>query len=101
MFTLCPSGQSVDFMSTTVHLLFHTIMFVSVSDIKSSSIASLKVNGGKNQAIVKYVGSDQSYLYNNVDFGALATLFTANIKSIGQWVNINLKNAEGVTCTAV
>lgn len=76
-------------------------MFVSVSDIKSSSVASLRVNGGTNQAIVKYVGSDQSYLYNNVDFGALAQLFTSNIESIGRWVNTNLKQSERVTCTAV
>ena len=33
-------------------------MFVSPSNIKSSSIESLSVNGGLNQAIVKYVGND-------------------------------------------
>ena len=76
-------------------------MFLSVSNIKSSSVAELAVNYKTNQAMVKYVGNDQPYLYSNVDFGALATLILTEVESIGRWVNANLKQNDKVTCYTV
>ena len=76
-------------------------MFLSVSNIKSSSVDSLAINAGKQQAIVKYIGNDKSYLYNDVDFSALYNLVYNKVDSIGQWVNTNCKQDAAVQCLAV
>ena len=76
-------------------------MFVSPSNIKSSSIESLSVSGGLNQAIVKYVGNDKTYLYTGVDFAGLTKLFVSNVESIGQWVNTYCKQDSNVQCHTV
>ena len=76
-------------------------MFLNVSNIKSSSVESLAINAGKQQAIVKYVGNDKSYLYNDVDFAALYNLVYNQVESVGRWVNTNCKQDAGVQCLAV
>ena len=74
-------------------------MFLSVSDLKSSSVNNLRVDAGKNQAIVEY-NNGAKYLYNNVDFSALYELVYRETESIGQWVNNNLK-VDSVQCVAL
>ena len=76
-------------------------MFLNVSNIKSSSVDSLAINAGKQQAIVKYVGNDKSYLYNDVDFSAIYNLVYNQVDSIGRWVNTNCKQSDAVQCFAV
>ena len=83
-----------------VHLLFFN-MFLSVSNIKSSSVAELSVNAATKQAVVRYIGSDRPYLYTGVDFNALYNIVFTQVDSIGQWVNQNLKNVANVECYAV
>ena len=82
--------QTYDFTLT----LF--IMFLQVSDIKSSMVADLRVDAGKNQAIVEY-NNGSKYLYNDVDFSALYELIYRQTESIGQWVINNLK-VDSVQC---
>ena len=91
---------SVGFKPTLFTRLIHT-MFLSVSNIKSSSVAELAVNANTKQALVKYIGNDQPYLYSNVDFAPLYDLIYTEIESIGKWVNTNLKQNAAVTCFAV
>ena len=76
-------------------------MFLSVSNIKSSSVAELSINATTKQAVVRYHGSDRPYLYTGVDFNALYTLMYNQVDSIGQWVNKHLKNVASVECFAV
>ena len=76
-------------------------MFLSVSNIKSSSVAELSINVATNQAVVRYVGSDRPYLYTGVDFKALTQLAFEQIESIGRWVNENLKGCANVQCLSV
>ena len=76
-------------------------MFLSVSNIKSSSVAELSINVATNQAVVRYVGSDRPYLCTGVDFKALTQLAFEQIDSIGRWVNENLKGCASVQCLSV
>ena len=76
-------------------------MFLQVSNIKSSSIASLAVNAGTNQAVVKYIGNDKPYLYSGVSFASIYDLVYTQVDSIGKWVNTNCKQDAGVQCFAV
>ena len=54
-------------------------MFLSVSNIKSSSIEELSINATTRQAVVRYVGSDRPYLYTGVDFNALYNIMFTQI----------------------
>ena len=76
-------------------------MFLSVSNIKSSSVAELSVNAATKQAVVRYHGSDRPYLYTGVDFNALYNIVFTQIDSIGKWVNENLKSVSSVECYSV
>ena len=91
---------SVGLYALHVHLLIFN-MFLSVSNIKSSSIEELSINATTRQAVVRYVGSDRPYLYTGVDFNALYNIMFTQIDSIGQWVNKNLKNVANVECYSV
>ena len=74
---------------------------MQVANIKSSSIESLTINPAVNQAVVRYIGNDQPYLYSNVDFGAIYDVLYKEVESIGRWVNTNLKQNDKVTCYTV
>ena len=76
-------------------------MFFQLTNIQSSSVEELSVNPNTNQVVVKYCGNEQPYLYSNVQFPALCDLLMTNVKSIGKWVNTNLKQDSAVTCYAV
>ena len=91
---------SVGFKPTLFTYLF-TLMFLQVSNIKSSSVESLSVNAKTNQALVRYIGNEQPYLYSNVPFAAISEVVLTEIESIGRWVNTNLKQNADVTCYAV
>ena len=80
---------------TYSHYLF-LIMFLQVTDRKSSMVQSLKVDAGHSQAIVEY-NNGSKYLYNGVDFSALYELIYRNTDSLGQWVINNLK-VDSVQC---
>ena len=76
-------------------------MFLSVSNIKSSSVAELSINATTKQAVVRYHGSERPYLYTGVDFNALYNIVFNQVDSIGKWVNENLKSVASVECYAV
>ena len=76
-------------------------MFLSVNNIKSSSIEELSVNAATSQAVVKYIGGNTKYLYTGVDFAAIYDLVYRNVESLGAWVNTNLKSNESVTYLAL
>ena len=76
-------------------------MFLSVTNINSSSIESLDVNAATSQAVVKYINNDTKYLYTGVDFAAIYDLVYRNVESLGAWVNNNLKAPESVTYLAL
>ena len=75
-------------------------MFFSVTNFQSSNVEELRVSPGNSQVIVKFKGNDTSYLYNGVDFSALYNLLYREVKSLGKWVNENLK-IDSVQCIAV
>ena len=76
-------------------------MFFQLSNLHSSSVSELSVNPKTNQVVVKYNGNDKTYLYSDVEFGAIAQLLMTTVTSIGKWVNVNLKQNEDVTYYAV
>ena len=76
-------------------------MFLSVTNVKSTSIESLSINPMTSQAVVRYIGNEQPYLYNNVDFGAIYDIMYKQVESLGKWVNTNLKQSDRVECYAV
>ena len=76
-------------------------MFLSVTNLKSTSVAQLSVNPKTNQALVRYVGNNQPYLYSNISFNVLSSFLVSECESFGKWVNDNLKNNEQVTCFTV
>ena len=78
-------------------LYIHNHMFVSITDCKSSSVDELAVNAKTNQALVKFNGSDNVYLYTGVEFANIYNLLYTEIKSIGQWVNNALKQDSEVS----
>ncbi len=91
----------VDFTST-LFTLFYIHMFLSISNIKSSSVAELSLNAATNQVLVKYANNAQPYLYSNVDEDVICNVFFSDaIDSIGKWVNTNLKQNSAVTCFTV
>ena len=101
MFT---SSHSIGQMQTSRlrYPLFYIHMFLSISNIKSSSVAELSLNAATNQVLVKYAGNAQPYLYSNVDEDAICNVFFSDaIDSIGKWVNTNLKQNNAVTCFTV
>ena len=99
--TLSPSGFTVGLTLYAYLLVLFINMFLSVSNIKSSSIKELSINVATNQAVVRYVGSDRPYLYTGVDFDAMTDLAMGAVDSIGKWVNTNLKSVASVQCFAV
>ena len=76
-------------------------MFLTVSNIKSSSVEELSVNCATKQAVVRYHGSERPYLYTGVDFNALYNIVFNQVDSIGKWVNDNLKSVATVECYSV
>ena len=94
------SSLSVDFKST-LSTYIHTNMFLQVANIKSSSVESLTINPAANQAVVRYHGNAQPYLYNNIDFSAIYDMMYKEVESIGRWVNTNLKQNDKVSCYTV
>ena len=66
--TISPSGFTVGLYILHLFTLLSINMFLSVSNIKSSSVEELSINVATNQAVVRYVGSERPYLYTGVDF---------------------------------
>ena len=99
---LCRFHTNDSFIGTRLRCsLIHTNMFLQVSNIKSTSVESLAINPATNQAVVRYIGNEQPYLYGNVDFAAIYNMMYTNVESIGRWVNTNLKQNDAVTCYSV
>ena len=84
-----------------LYTYIHTKMFLSVSNLKSTSIESLSINPGSSQAVVRYIGNEQPYLYGNVDFAPMYNMLYKEVESVGRWVNTNLKQDPRVTCYSV
>lgn len=74
-------------------------MFLSVSNVKSTSVNELSINAHTQQAMVEY-NTGKRYLYSNVSFAALTELILKEVDSIGKWVNDNLK-IDGVNCYTI
>ena len=74
-------------------------MFLSVSNVKSSSVNELRINAHTQQAMVEF-NTGKRYLYSNVSFAALTQLILTEVESIGKWVNDNLK-IDSVNCYSI
>ena len=66
-------------------------MFFQADNLQSSAIRSLKLNPATNQAIVEYVTSAKSFLYENVNAEAITDFFFGEIESFGKFVNAYCK----------
>ena len=62
-------------------------MFFQVRNLKSSAVEDFAINLQDNQVLVKYTGSDKSYLYQNVDSGDLMDFFAGEFESVGKFIN--------------
>ena len=56
-------------------------MFFQADNLQSSAVRSLKLNPATNQAIVEYVTSAKSFLYENIDADAIVDFFFGEIES--------------------
>jgi len=63
---------------------------------ESSAVNSLELDKESGQAQVEFSNGNK-YTYFDVSKRAIARLINAPEQSIGQWVNNNLVNGEGVT----
>jgi len=77
-------------------------MFFSVRDIKSAAIQECAVNLCDNQVLVKYNGSDKTYIYNNVSTEDIIDFLCDSGASVGKFVNYCAKlfNDSPVTVIA-
>ena len=63
---------------------------------ESSAVNSLELDKESGQVQVEFTNGNK-YTYFDVSKRAIARLINAPEQSIGQWVNNNLVNGEGVT----
>ena len=69
-------------------------MFFQADNLQSSAIRSLKLNPATNQALVEYVTSAKSFLYDNIDADAIVDFFFGEIESAGKFVNAYCKGNQ-------
>jgi len=69
-------------------------MFFQADNLQSSAIRSLRLNPATNQALVEYVTSAKSFLYDNVNAEAIADFFFGEIESAGKFVNAHCKGNQ-------
>jgi len=85
---------SVAFTATLTNTNTFTIMFFQADNLQSSAIRSLKLNPATNQALVEYVTSAKSFLYDNIDADAIVDFFFGEIESAGKFVNAYCKGNQ-------
>jgi len=76
----------------TLHLL--NTMFFQADNLQSSAIRSLKLNPATSQALVEYVSSAKSFLYENVNAEAITDFFFGEFESAGKFVNAYCKGNQ-------
>ena len=85
---------SVALNATLTNTNTHSQMFFQADNLQSSAIRSLKLNPATNQAIVEYVTSAKSFLYENIDADAIVDFFFGEIESAGKFVNAYCKGNQ-------
>ena len=69
-------------------------MFFQADNLQSSAIRSLKLNPSTNQALVEYVTSAKSFLYENISMDAMFDFLVGEIESAGKFVNAYCKGNQ-------
>jgi len=69
-------------------------MFFQADNLQSSAIRSLKLNPHTNQALVEYVTSGKSFLYENINLDAMFDFLVGEIESAGKFVNAYCKGNQ-------
>ena len=69
-------------------------MFFQADNLQSSAIRSLRLNPSTNQALVEYVTSAKSFLYENVNAEAIIDFFFGEFESAGKFVNAYCKGNQ-------
>ena len=69
-------------------------MFFQADNLQSSAIRSLKLNPATSQAIVEYVTSAKSFLYENVSAEAILDFFFGEFDSAVKFVNAYCKGNQ-------
>ena len=69
-------------------------MFVQPSNLKSTSIETLKVDVANNNVVVKFLNNVKHYIYQNVDLSTIVSYFHDEL-SAGEFVN-EIKSQEDV-----
>jgi len=69
-------------------------MFFQADNLQSSAIRSLKLNPHTNQALVEYVTSAKSFLYENISLDAMFDFLVGEIESAGKFVNAYCKGNQ-------
>ena len=72
-------------------------MFVTPSNIKSSTIRNIQLNPLTNQVIAQFKNNSKTYPYENVSVDAITDVFFGEIASLGKFVNAYCKGNESVT----
>ena len=69
-------------------------MFFQADNLQSAAIRSLKLNPANNQALVEYVTSAKSFLYENVNGDAILDYLFGETESAGKFVNAYCKGNQ-------
>ena len=85
-----------DLSSFFIHSIYLIMLSITT---ESSAVNSLELDKESGQAQVEFTNGNK-YTYFDVSKRAIARLINAPEQSIGQWVNNNLVNGEGVTYDA-
>ena len=73
-------------------------MFVQPSNLKSSSIETLKVDVANNNVVVKFLNNVKHYIYTEVNTDLVTDYLFSDKVSAGQFVNnIKLSGAQFAT----
>lgn len=85
---------SVVLKTTFFTLNTQTQMFFQADNLQSTAVRSLKLNPATNQALVEYVTSAKTFLYENIDADAIVDFFFGEIESAGKFVNAYCKGNQ-------
>ena len=69
-------------------------MFVQPSNLKSTSVETLKIDVPNNTVVVKFLSGVRNYIYQNVSIDTIVNYFHDEL-SAGEFVN-EIKSQEGV-----
>ena len=74
----------------------YSIMFVQPSNLKSSSIETLKVDVANNNVVVKFLNNVRHYIYQGVFIESIVSFFHDELSAVSLSTRLRLKMVYGL-----